>query len=61
MKPVKFAIPSGRELYINPSQVVYVCQDPLGPSATQIYLSNQDFYTIKLPLEEVLKLLEGRK
>jgi hypothetical protein len=60
MKLVKFTIPSGRDILINPDQIVYVCADPLGPDKTQLYLSNQDFYQIKLPLEEVLRLLKDK-
>jgi hypothetical protein len=60
MKLVKFTIPSGRDIFINPDQVAYICQDPLGPEKTQIYMSNQDVYSIKLSLEEIIKLLRQK-
>jgi len=57
MKLVEFTIISGRTLLINPDQIVYVCTDLANTSNCHLYLSNQDFYSVKMPLEELLKKL----
>jgi len=55
MKVVEVVINSGRTLLINPEQIVYLCSDPINPANCHIYLSNQDFYSIKISLEDLLK------
>ena len=58
MKPIEFTIISGRKIFVNPDQIVYICADELNATSCQIFLSNNDHYTIKLLLKDVLKELD---
>lgn len=57
MKLIKVKIPSGRDVYINPYNISYICQDPLNDALIQIHLST-DSYAVKMTLMEIFKLLE---
>lgn len=57
MKLIKVKIPSGRDIYINPDSISYICLDPLNDALIQLHLTT-DSYAVKMTLTEVFKLLE---
>ena len=47
-----------REIYINPSQIVSIGEDPTDPSYTEVVMSGGLYYYVAMPLEVFLSYYE---